>query len=558
MIMNGIRLIFRCFVLTILLFVASHPARSQTLLVDSLASGPVWDSVIGPDTLVSIRFWNLKSLDVHQASGRLALAWSQPDTLGYNDVWCAIYDKDFVMIDTAFRVNKTATGDQIHAFVKFNQNNSAGDDLVFAWAGTGQGTTYDIYLKKIDASTGTPSDATSDTDVIAVDTSVFTGRQNMPMLAIDYSRNEVITAWRAPDGNDGDGHAAYARRFDLTTLQALDTAFIINNVTTSHQVLSEIAYSPVTDELLTLCQSKGYSPTSTIYRVIFRPFTRDGNDNFVGGTEVTVNNNTSYQHWNGRITLHPSSGDYMISWTATNLDGSGEGCYARVFDKDHTELQAQFRVNVATQDNQLTAVPMWDETSGKVVFFYYWSSSSQQTIRYQHFDADFNTVGSEMEALLDPNDSSSVIRTYRYKGYFSGEFDQVNRKAYLAYNVYNSSSGPKSIGYVRRFSYQTNFNKNWYARLKSRLDGGFHSSIAGKLYFSYDERYSVDAGDTLNYRIMDKGFDDVTPSTVLTKGYGVNWYALDLNGVLTDGEYYVLEVRNDKGDLELIRFRHEE
>lgn len=537
-----------------------HRVHGQSLLVDSLGPGPVWDSIMGPDTLLTWRFGSVRNLDVHQVTGRLAVVWAQKDAYGYNDVWCAIYDKDFVLIDTAFRVNHTAQGDQADPYIAFNQADQSGNHLVACWAGTGQGTTYDVYLKTIDVSNATPSDATNAPDLLAVDTTYQTGRQMRPQLCMDPLRGELLVGWRDLDGSaDGSDWAAVVRRFDLNTLGALDSAFVVNAVTSGIQVFGDMEYSAVSDELIVVMQSRGYGGSPTQYQTVRRYYTRNSSDDLVASSEVIVNGNTTYAHSAPYLVLNRSTGDYIVAWTVANLDGSGNGAYARIFDQDHVEIEAQFRVNTPTTDNQMTPVPVWDEATGKMVIFYYFSNSGNQTIRYQHFDEDFDKVGGEMEALVDPDDSSTVV-TVRFNGYLFAAYDQTRRKAYLGYSIVNSSSGLLSKGYVRRFSYVLpSVEGNVpYAELVERLDGGYGLTVDGKLKFKYVERYKVEPGATLNYRILDGSYTDVTPATSLPKGYGTNWFSLDLTGALTDGDYYLLEVRDDRGDLSMFRFRFEE
>jgi hypothetical protein len=534
--------------------------KGQSLLVDSLGPGPVWDSIMGPDTLLTWRFPSVRNMDVHQVTGRVAVIWSQKDSYGYNDVWCAIYESDFSLIDTAFRVNNVAQGDQSDCYIIFNQADQSGNELVTCWAGTGQGTTYDVYLKKIDVSSGSPSDATGDADVIAVDTTTHTGRQMRPQLCIDNSRNELLVGWRDLDGSaDGNQLATVVRRFQLGSLSPIGAAFVVNAVTSGIQVLTDMEYNAASDQLIVLMQSKGYGGTPTKYQCVRRYYTRNNTGGLVASSEGIVNGNTTFEHTSPYIVINRSTGDYIVGWTAASLDGSGQGAYARIFNSAHTEIKAQFRVNTPTTNNQMTPIPAWDEATGKMVIFYYYSQAGNQTIRYHHFDESFNAVGGEIEALVDPDDSTTLV-TIRTLGYFCGSYDQTRRKAYIAYSIYNSSSGSLSKGYVRRFSYvlPTEEGTVPYAELLERLNGGYYVTVDGKLKFKYVERYKVESGASLNFRILDGSYTDVTPATSLTKKYGTNWFNLDLSGDLDDAEYYLLEVRDDKGDLTMLRFRFEE
>ena len=107
-----------------------------------------------------------------------------------------------------------------------------------------------------------------------------------------------------------------------------------------------------------------------------------------------------------------------------------------------------------------------------------------------------------------------------------------------------------------------------YAHLHKSINGGYYYLIGNTLKFTYDEEYSTTGtGPNLSYMIYDKGnnliagFDALgnslqNGSPALEKNFGYNQYYMDLSNVsLNQGEYYVLEVRNDKNDVKYLRFR---
>jgi hypothetical protein len=94
-----------------------------------------------------------------------------------------------------------------------------------------------------------------------------------------------------------------------------------------------------------------------------------------------------------------------------------------------------------------------------------------------------------------------------------------------------------------------------YAVLKDKLDAGYYISKAGEFWLRYDERY--EESTDLNLRILDKNNVEVPLNAPVTRHYGANWIQLQLPSGFDPGEYYVLEVRSEKGDLSMLRFRYE-
>lgn len=100
-----------------------------------------------------------------------------------------------------------------------------------------------------------------------------------------------------------------------------------------------------------------------------------------------------------------------------------------------------------------------------------------------------------------------------------------------------------------------------YAELSKKLDGGYSMLTAeNKLYFKYTGEY-IDK--ELNYTIYNSSRADVTSSCTLLNlsnytnppinKYGDNRYEMDCASLTTG--YYTLEIKNEKGELYLLRFK---
>ncbi len=91
-----------------------------------------------------------------------------------------------------------------------------------------------------------------------------------------------------------------------------------------------------------------------------------------------------------------------------------------------------------------------------------------------------------------------------------------------------------------------------FALLSRQLGGGYHITRGGYLAFKYVERYNP---GVLRYAIYDKQYNKLSTVPSLTKELGSNYYELNLNGLADEREFYVLEVLNEKGDREVLRFQ---
>jgi len=93
-----------------------------------------------------------------------------------------------------------------------------------------------------------------------------------------------------------------------------------------------------------------------------------------------------------------------------------------------------------------------------------------------------------------------------------------------------------------------------YAVPKEKPDGTFYKTYSKKLYLKYDEKY-ID--ETLKFTVYDMGHNVINTSSLsIPKQYGNNWLSLDFSAIssMPNNKYYILEVFNEKGYKEYVRF----
>lgn len=93
-----------------------------------------------------------------------------------------------------------------------------------------------------------------------------------------------------------------------------------------------------------------------------------------------------------------------------------------------------------------------------------------------------------------------------------------------------------------------------YGELKSKLDAGIYQAIDKRVYFNYREQYIA---NSVNFKIIDSKGNDLRShcDCEIRKQPGENQFLLDLNKCdgLNKG-IYILEVYNDKNELEKLKF----
>lgn len=393
------------------------------------------------------------SSDVHTQSKKKVFVWQEADALGSanKNIRCSVYSESMTLI-SSFLVNATLTGDQLYPIVKVNQSDNS---FIVAWSSwinntnTNDVNKYDIYAKKINFSTIAADAASAD---VLINSNVVAGRQILPLLAIDYVKNEAIIAWIDQDGQDNNtptvvDNGSYARRINLAgnTISLLSgvNQFLINVKTLSHQSILSIEISPLTRELYTVCQSLNYSNAST-YDVIFRKFNRDVSGNFIGSPEITVNTTLVGNQMHPYLITNSITGNYIIGYSGE--DGSGYGSYFKVYDKYGNTVKDETRINQSTTSNQLVPKGFWDENTNTFIFFYWYSESSMINLRYQIFNANYSYLGSEVAA------ESTNLQNY-YAGVYNLAFDKAGKKVLLTYDQFNASSGSYSKCWFRQFSF---------------------------------------------------------------------------------------------------------
>jgi hypothetical protein len=99
-----------------------------------------------------------------------------------------------------------------------------------------------------------------------------------------------------------------------------------------------------------------------------------------------------------------------------------------------------------------------------------------------------------------------------------------------------------------------------YVALKKKLDSGYYLPRNNKIFFNFNEYYAkgkIDCKiyDSKRHLVKPKTKDDSLGSTSIdAKQSGYNNFVIDLNELAISSGFHTLEVRNEKGELYLLKF----
>lgn len=211
-----------------------------------------------------------------------------------------------------------------------------------------------------------------------------------------------------------------------------------------------------------------------------------------------------------------------------------------------------------------------DNTVGdKMMGLSNWNSNpSYSSIDYAIYYANANVV------VYESGSNVGTYGTFRTNDEFSISRNGSNIEYKKNGVVFRSvATNPADILYVDASIYNSglsfaNVSTSYscpspgYPLLTKKLDASFFITLHQHLWFQYEEEYSLDIGvnDNLNATIYKPDMSEVTsvPSKIITKT-GANYYEMDLSSLpdFNVGEYYVLEITNNKNEKFLLRFLYQ-
>ncbi len=156
-------------------------------------------------------------------------------------------------------------------------------------------------------------------------------------MAMDADGDFVVT-W-ASIGQDGENsYSVYAQRYNAAgDVQGLE--FRVNTTTKNNQRHSTVAMDAAGDFVVTWT-SFGQAGDSN-YGVYAQRYNAAG---VAQGGEFRVNTYTTGDQNNSTVAMD-AAGDFVVTWTSIDQDGSRHGVYAQRYKAEGVEQGGEFRVN---------------------------------------------------------------------------------------------------------------------------------------------------------------------------------------------------------------------
>ncbi len=276
----------------------------------------------------------LASVDMN-ASGAFVVTWERDQGTGDYDIYARLYNSSGTAVTSAFLVNETTTFDQEHARVAM----AADGTFVVVWeSNTEAGGTYydDIYAQRYDA-TGTKIGSN-----FLVNTTT-SGDQHDADIAIDSAGNFVVV-WSGERTAGTSVYSIYGQRYDASGV-AQGGQFLVNSVASDNDQHASVAMNDSGNFVVTWDRQTGGGADADIQAQRFN------SAGVAQGSAISVTNTNSWWQEIPNVSMD-QSGNFVVSWSSQNQDGSGWGVYTRQYDSTGTALTTESRVATTTSNAQ--------------------------------------------------------------------------------------------------------------------------------------------------------------------------------------------------------------
>lgn len=177
-------------------------------------------------------------------------------------------------------------------------------------------------------------------------------------IATDQNGNFVVV-WTSETGNSSQ-RDVFLQRYNAAG-NPIGVETRINTSTLNDQHYATIAMSKTTGKFVITWMSQGQDGSSTgIYSQLYHP---DGTK--LGG-EFRVNGTTTNEQVNPSVAMN-AAGDFVITWTSFQQDGSGSGVFAQAYSATGSPKGSEFQVNTTTLGNQDNSVVALDAKGNFII-----------------------------------------------------------------------------------------------------------------------------------------------------------------------------------------------
>lgn len=200
--------------------------------------------------------------------------------------------------------------------------------------------------------------------------------QTTPALAMDADGDFVIV-WQSQNQDYGTTWGVFAQRYNAMGVPQGDE-FLVNSETKGNQFDPSVAMDAEGNFIITWTSDNQDGSDNGIYA---QRYIANG---IPQGDEFLVNTETSSDQQNSAVAMD-ADGDFVVTWQSNNQDGSFWGVYAQRYDAKGIAQGDEFLVNSTTTEAQFNPSVDMDDDGDFVVS---WTDGDYSTaINFQRFDA---------------------------------------------------------------------------------------------------------------------------------------------------------------------------
>ena len=322
------------------------------------------------------------------ASGDFVVAWNGSGPAGDYEIYAQRYGSAGAPQGAEFRVNTYTAAEQGYPSVA----TGADGDFVVVWHGAGAGDNSGVFAQRYDVA-GVPLGGE-----FRVNTHT-TSNQGYPAVAMD-AEGDFVVAW---DSDDQAG--IYAQRYDASGAPQ-GGEFRVNTYTAVSQ--ATIATDADGDFVVAW---NSFGQDGYFYGVYAQRYNSAG---VPQGGEFRVNTYTTRHQYSPSAAMD-AAGNFVVTWTSHEQDGSSWGIYAQRYDASGAPQGAEFRVNTHTTNAQEYGTVAMDATGDFVVTWMGQGANGSGTYA-QRYDAagvarglEFRVAGSFWPAVAMDADGDFVV-----------------------------------------------------------------------------------------------------------------------------------------------------
>jgi hypothetical protein len=215
-----------------------------------------------------------------------------------------------------------------------------------------------------------------------------------PQAVAMAANGNYVVTWGSY-GQDGSGWGVYAQRYDANGVP-LGNEFQVNTTTQDDQKNPTVAMDSTGDFVVTWSSNNQDGSGWGVYAQRYRA------DGTPQGGEFQVNTTTAGDQMYSSVAMD-STGDFVITWSSNRRDGSGWGVYGQCYSSTGAAVGSEFQVNSTTAGDQMYSSVAMDAVGDFVITWgSYGPDGSGLGVYARHYGSIFQALASVSPTTSSP------------------------------------------------------------------------------------------------------------------------------------------------------------